>query len=401
VRLAVIGSNKGVTTANAVLTEVFTGLRPNEVLILAEEQSPTPNGLAKALWYLGIKAKLSVTILGGPSTWKENVSKVDTDVLDVTPGRKYMALFSSNYSKSKEVRYVYLKREVEGYRTFGYVPFQEVEVWELREGRKLSYNPPDTEGNLPNQSLLKVDSLRGLYNILTLRGKVDYDYDNHNTNNPDQWREVCSIRAGAKRFRQEDKIQELARQGHYFLADTNVYINLGPRVRELTKGKILASKSVYRELTEKIKTTQKGIDMKFHVGMGTFREIHRAPPVGEGRGGDISLLEETKRLKTELSEPLTLLTSDNMVSQSGKAYGVDALYLNGFEKGEANHGELLYCLAANGEVRVSVDDQEVVKLNMGQVVDRITRVQSLNPKINYGPLLQELENLIGRESVET
>ncbi|WP_162268489.1 hypothetical protein AB1303_00915 [Saccharolobus solfataricus] len=47
--------------------------------------------------------------------WKNKISNEKINVLDITPGRKYMAIIGSNYVQADEVRYAYLKDERKGY----------------------------------------------------------------------------------------------------------------------------------------------------------------------------------------------------------------------------------------------------------------------------------------------
>jgi len=131
--LAVLGSNKLVTTTNVIFTEIFTGIFPDKISILSQDSSNVNfASLKKALKILGIDAEIENKIIGEEfKKWTEFMETYTPDVLDITPGRKIMAL-SSIYSKSKEIIHVYLKEEEKGYGIFGWVPFTELKVYNIR-----------------------------------------------------------------------------------------------------------------------------------------------------------------------------------------------------------------------------------------------------------------------------
>lgn len=86
--LGVLGSDKLVTPTNAVLTEVFTGVRPDKVVVLAEEQPKADvAGLKEVLAVFGLSPEIGVKVLGhGIRAWKEGLREVDMDLADVTRG---------------------------------------------------------------------------------------------------------------------------------------------------------------------------------------------------------------------------------------------------------------------------------------------------------------------------
>jgi len=51
--------------------------------------------------------------------------------------------------------------------------------------------------------------------------------------NPDPYprnidfKELCKLRSGGVRFKEEDRIREYVKKGYFFLADVNAYVNLG------------------------------------------------------------------------------------------------------------------------------------------------------------------------------
>jgi len=218
--LATLGSSKLVTTLDAIMTELFTGIKPDRILILSEEARELD--LTNITKPFGINAETKVLELGvGINSWREKVRDISMDVADITPGRKYMAVAVLNYSQAEEVRYAYLREEDKGYHIFGYVPLQEITVFDVRKGTSIPYEPPKTIPNLPEKVNIGVESLKALVNLYSLLGEVDYDQD---------FEELCKLRSGGVRFKEEEKIREYVKKGYFFLADVNAYVNLGDRL---------------------------------------------------------------------------------------------------------------------------------------------------------------------------
>ena len=88
--LATLGSSRLVTTLDAIMTELFTGIKPDRILILSEEARELD--LTNITKPFGINAETKVLELGvGINSWREKVRDISMDVADITPGRKYMA----------------------------------------------------------------------------------------------------------------------------------------------------------------------------------------------------------------------------------------------------------------------------------------------------------------------
>lgn len=165
-KLAVLGSNKLVTTTNALLSEIFTGLIQDHVTILSEERPEKDYSYMKDLVFLfDVEPAIELRKVGrGIGAWRNEASSLAVDVADVTPGRKYTAIALYVYSKASEVRYFHVEDERSGYRVFGYIPFQQVEVYNLRSGGKIPFDPPEVKGGAELTSLLSLDSLRAFLN---------------------------------------------------------------------------------------------------------------------------------------------------------------------------------------------------------------------------------------------
>jgi hypothetical protein len=389
--LATLGSNKLVTTLDAIMTELFTGIRPDEILILSEEARELD--LTNIMKSFGINAETKVLELGvGINSWREKVKDISIDVADITPGRKYMAIAVLNYSQAKEVRYAYLKEEVKGYHIFGYVPLQEITVFDVRKGTSVSYDPPKTVPNLPKKVEIEVESLKALVNLYSLLGKVDYDED---------FDELCKLRSGGVRFKEEEKIREYVKKGYFFLADVNVYVNLGERLAEITWDRengprLLASRSTYNELLRLTKSTQKGSDPKFFLAMSSYRRIHKQIPVSEfNRGSDVALIEEAKALKKELPAPLAVISGDMGVRRSGMSQGVEVILLHDRMKGQPDVGELLYCGSFYRDIEISVDGVPFAKVLKSDFPDeKKVTVETLKSEYNYAYVLSQLEEIM-------
>ncbi|BCU69806.1 hypothetical protein [Stygiolobus caldivivus] len=397
--LATLGSNKLVTTVDAIMTEIFTGVRPDKVLVLSEE--PRIVELGEVFKAFGLDPQTEVKALGvGVKEWREKLKEIDIDVADITPGRKYMAVSVLNYSNAKEVRYAYLREEGEGYRVFGYVPLKEITVYNVRTGEVVPFEPPKTVNGLPKKAEIGVESLRALYNLYSQLGDVDYD----EIGDEDKDR-MCKFRAGFLKFKEEEEVRKLVSQGYFLLADTNVYITLGERLGRLCWNKelgfrLLASRSTYGELLNYTKTTQKGEDPKFFLGMSAYRHIHRQPPVGQVGGSDVKFIEEAKALKKEIPDPLAVITRDQGVKRSADSQGVKAVLLSETKKGEGDIGQLLFCESFYRDVEIRVNGELFAKVLKSKFPEeRKVEVEVMKAEYNYPYVLSKLEEVLrGKDS---
>jgi len=386
--LATLGSNKLVTTLDSIMTELFTGIKPDKILILSEEARELD--LTNITKSFGINAETKVLELGvGINEWREKVKDIRIDVADITPGRKYMAIAVLNYSRAEEVRYAYLKEEAKGYHIFGYVPLQEVTVFDVRKGTSVPYEPPKTVPNLPRKVEIGVESLKALVNLYSLLGEVEYDGN---------FDKLCELRSGGLRFREEEKVREYVKKGYFFLADVNVYVNLGERLAAITWDRengprLLASRSTYNELLRLTKSTQKGEDPKFFLAMSSYRRIHKQVPVSEfSRGSDVALIEEAKALKRELPAPLAVISGDQGVRRSGASQGVEVILLHDITKGQLDVGEFLFCGSFYRDIVISVDGEPFAKVLKSVSPDeRRVTVETLKSEYNYAYVLSQLE----------
>jgi len=386
--LATLGSNKLVTTLDSIMTELFTGIKPDKILILSEEARELD--LTNITKSFGINAETKVLQLGvGINEWREKVKEISMDVADITPGRKYMAIAVLNYSRAEEVRYAYLREEAKGYHVFGYVPLQEITVFDVRRGTSVPYEPPKTIPNLPRKVEIGVESLKALVNLYSLLGEVDYD---------ENFDELCKLRSGGVRFREEEKVREYVRKGYFFLADVNAYVFLGERLAEITWDRdngprLLPSRSTYNELLRLTKSTQKGEDPKFFLAMSSYRRIHKQIPVSEfNRGSDVALIEEAKALKRELPAPLAVISGNQGVRRSGVSQGVEVILLYDKTKGQLDVGEFLFCGSFYKDIMISVDGEPFAKVLKSEFPDeRKVTVETLKPEYNYAYVLSQLE----------
>ncbi|ARM76831.1 hypothetical protein [Acidianus manzaensis] len=413
--LATLGSDKSVTTIDAIMTEIFTGVKPNEIRIYREESDPRQNfseKLKDTLKLLGIDSKIREIVIGDKiSDWKDKMSNEEIDILDITPGRKYMAIVANNYSKAKEVRYAYLKEERKGYHVFGYVSPLEIKVYNIRDGKEVNYEPPSTlDGD--EISFLNSEGLTSLYNLLSLHGKLnilvgDEDLNLDKPDIRDDYINNCLIRSGFKKYDEEKDVEKYEKQDSFFLADTNTYIKLGNRLGWLTKGKLLASKSVYNELLNKTKNTQKeGKTILFHLGMYSYTLLHRNPPISEfNKSGDIPLIEEAKKIKDNISEQLVLITADRQESYVAGSNKVKSIFLNTLKDGKGDIGELLFCLTyrseytdphdnAKKELSIELNGEETVKILPYQLHEGKSKVVTKNKELNYAKVIEKLYEIV-------
>ncbi|MDT7906379.1 MAG: hypothetical protein RQ863_07255 [Sulfolobales archaeon] len=386
--LATLGSSKLVTTLDAIMTELFTGIKPDRILILSEEARELD--LTNITRPFGINAETKVLELGvGINSWREKVRDISMDVADITPGRKYMAVAVLNYSQAEEVRYAYLREEDKGYHIFGYVPLQEITVFDVRKGTSIPYEPPKTVPNLPKKVDIGVESLKALVNLYSLLGEVDYDQD---------FEELCKLRSGGVRFKEEERIREYVKKGYFFLADVNAYVNLGDRLAKITWDRengprLLASRSTYNELLRLTMSTQRGEDPKFFLAMSSYRRIHKQIPVSQSdRGSDVALIAEAKALKRELPAPLAVITGDQGVRRSGVSQGVEVILLHDKVEGQYDVGEFLFCGSFYRDIVISVDGEPFAKVLKSEFPDeRKVKVVTLKSEYNYAYVLSQLE----------
>jgi len=418
-KLATLGSDKSVTTINSIMTEILTDIKPSEIYVYRETAPKKPlHGLKDVLKMLGISVEIHEKIIGeGVTTWKEKISKEDIDVFDITPGRKYMALASANYSHAREVRYVYLKDESQGYRIFGYAPFEKLKVFRMNDGKEIKINPPPyTLDSLNREAMLDAESLTALYNTLKLHGEVKlrigFDYVE---DLDDEFIKTCKIRSGMLRFKEEEEISKYLKpdSGCVFIADTNVYINLGNRIGKLfyekSKGFMLfPSVSVYKELKYKLEGTQKG-DQKlvlFRLGMNAYNNIHKSfiPEVKKNieeknknnNMGDVALKVEAENLKRNLPYNVIIITGDKGLALS--SHSVKTLLLKELSPSkDYDMGEFLYCLSFSEyyyegkRLRIEVNGKEVAEIVNDN--DYKVKVKTLDPKYNYAKVLESLMEL--------
>jgi len=406
--LGVLGSDKLVTTTNAILTEIFTGIRPiDKIIILSEEKTKRDyTKLKEIVKVIGINSEIEEIELGkGLKSWREKLKNVDIDVADITPGRKYMAYSIIAYSKAKEVRYVYIKEESKGYHIFGYIPFNEMEVVNMRTGEKINFDPPQTIKGLPNDNELSTTATDALINIYSLLGKVTIE--NHyreiqefEISDPkDENEELCLLRSGFLRYKEEDEIKNEAQKGSFFIADTNTYIKIGPRLKFLTYSKIgyrlLASRATYNELQNKTSSTQKDEKLyRFYMGMESYRSSH-TPPISEDRRfGDTNLLEESKRLKSELPDKLVLITADVMLANSARSKGVSTILLRNVNKGKGDIGVYLNCVKYFTQNSIMVEGKKVAEIPKVREYEEKIRVKTIKEELNYPFLLSITENFL-------
>ncbi|NON62273.1 hypothetical protein [Acidianus sp. RZ1] len=417
-KLAVLGSNKLVTTTDAILTEIFAGVRPDEVIILAEEEPKKPfNELKNVLSVVGLNAEIKAKVLGeGVKSWRENIPSVEADVADVTPGRKYMAYAVLAYSKTREIRYAYLKEEQKGYKIFGYVPFDKIKLLEMRSGNEVQLDPPKTKRGLERKVKLSTDSLNALINIYSLLGEVTIRYDQNEMKKKDLSKQnfydlsneeqMCLTRSGFFKFEREKDVMQEAMGDSFFFADTNIYIKIGDRLRDIAYNRasgmrLLSSRAVYNELIEHTKNTQRDNSViMFHLGMSTYRRLHQPPLTSEIRGqGDIPLIFEAKKLKAELPNNLVIITQDKRVSSSSSSQGVKSIYVeNPSPSMNGNIGEFLYCLSFYKNIDIVVKGERMAELHNEVLSDNFTnklsQIKTINDEYNYPKFLSELEKFL-------
>lgn len=412
--LATLGSDKSVTTINAILTEIFTGLNPNKIIIFRED-SPKKDikGMEKVLKYLGINASIEEKVIGeGIKLWREKIRNEEINIFDITPGRKYMALSATYYSRAEEIRYVYLKDEREGYHIFGYVPFEQLKVINVRTGDEISYDPPLTQNVNEAESLLDVDSLRAFINILGLHGKVEIN--GIDLENPDQVEEICLFRSGKYKYEEEKDIVKEAERGSLFLADTNVYIRLGNRLRSLVHTKkygfrLLSSKNTFNELYNHTAQDTQKIDenkVKFILGMLSYRSLHVPPITSQVRSsGDMGLINEALEIKKNVEDNVVLITADKALGLTAQSKGLRTIILSKVRKeiGEGDIGELLFCLSFYNDYLSDIKRTIEILLNGSKIAElhsyyhlqeRRVKVRVVDKRYNYPKILEILSEIL-------
>ncbi|AAK41644.1 PIN domain-containing protein [Saccharolobus solfataricus] len=220
----------------------------------------------------------------------------------------------------------------------------------------------------------------------------------------DELLNICMIRSGFKKFEEEKEIQNT---DGFFIADTSVYIKLGNRLGYLTKDRLLASKSVYNELSERTKLTQMGKEIiVFYLGMYSYRHLHKSPPVSEyNKSGDIPLIEETRKIKENIPEKVTLITADRQLKQRARTLGVNVIFLNTLKSDSGNMSELLLCASnrreymekydyARRDLTITINDKEVIKIESDPTKEGFSRIKTLNKEFNYAKLIEKLYEMI-------
>ncbi len=420
--LGVLASDKLVTTTNAILSEIFTGIKDiNKIIILSEEKSKRDYlGLKDIVRIFGTETEIEEKELGrGLKSWRQNLQDINIDIADITPGRKYMAYSVIAYSKAKEVRYVYLPEEDEGYKIFGYVPFNELQVFNMRSGETVNFDPPKTIKGLPKDNELSPIAVTALINTYKLLGNVTIEnsdgeeipvedpYDlrknvenQHELRKNQDFYEECLLRSGFLRYKEEEEIRK--EEGSFFIADTNAYIKIGPRLKYLTYFKeygyrLLASKSTYNELQNKTNSTQKDEKLyQFYMGMESYRLSH-TPPISEDKKfGDISLIEESKRLKSELPDKLVLITADVMLANSARSKGISTILLKNIVKGKGDIGEFLSCMKyfTDSFISIKINGETVAKIPKVRTYEGKVRIITEKEELNYPYLLSVTENFL-------
>ncbi|QIW24078.1 hypothetical protein EWF20_07930 [Sulfolobus sp. S-194] len=208
--------------------------------------------------------------------------------------------------------------------------------------------------------------------------------------------EACLLRSGFLRFKQEDEIKRWATdKDTKFLADTNVYINLGDRVGWLTKGQLLPSSSTYHELDNMLKTTQKN-DVKLYLanlGMDSYKRIHKWVPSEKGGGSDIKLITEIQTLKYYYPEVI-LITGDTGVYNSAKQK-IRIILLKDKERGKGAIEYLVECLRYFSDIDITLNDQvySVIKREKAYGEEKI-KVVNMKKEYNYPYFISLVEEFL-------
>ncbi|AWR95348.2 hypothetical protein [Acidianus brierleyi] len=386
--LGVLGSNKLVTTTNAIFTEIFTGIFPDKISILSQDSSNvdfTP--LKKALKILGINAEIQNKIVGEEfEKWIEFMEKYSPDILDITPGRKIMAL-SSIYSKSKEIRYVYLKEEEKGYRIFGWVPFSELKVYNIITKAQLNLKPLKTVNG--GRAELDIEGLTSLYNILSLNGKVDIESESD-----EEIEKLCKMRSGILEFDEENVIRDKIAQGDKITFDTNAFIYLGYRLKKYGSN-VIPLRKVYDELEYNSTGSRPDDKTKmFLLGLSSYRFLHNPPPSNVNKGGDEGILSEVKE-KMKENGNIWFVTQDRLESEKAKTRGINTILLKNLRPNpdKIKMGSYIHCLSVFSKVRLSIKDEEVITISDGSPSEGHSMVKSVEG-FNYAEVIKNIQDFV-------
>ncbi|MEM0272882.1 MAG: hypothetical protein QW514_10115 [Thermoprotei archaeon] len=403
-KLGVLGSDKLVTTTNAVMYEVFAGVRPSEIVIFSED--PPSNEfthLSNALSILGLNPKIRFAVLGDNfASWQDVFRKEDVDVLDVTPGRKITALVAASNSRGK-TRYAYLKEEVRGYRVFGHVPLSNIKLVELGGFAEVPMRAQPTLVKGMEEVVLDVEGITATYNLLTLAGRVSIRFGSipypatldellgrQVTLGDDEaeYIKTCFKRAGYLRYDEENLITQ---SPSILTFDTNVYIEVGERVGLARKTYPL--RVVYDELDRlSLNYTRNPStkEAKFLLGMATYTRVHGAPsPSLAKHSGDAGIIEETMERKKHL-ESLTLVTLDAALAQRAAARGINVIHPHTLRKGVGDPGEFLRSAVQYSDVEIYLQEKLVAQLKREDV--NHIRFRTLKDEYNYAELIYHLKN---------
>jgi|SRR5579875_2258918 len=402
-KLGILGSDKLVTTTNALMHELFAGALPDEVVIFAEDPPKTTfDRLSEALLLLGLKPKIKYVVLGEDfSKWGEAFSEVD--IVDVTPGRKITALIAASTTRGK-VRYAYLKEEARGYRVFGYVPLQQIKLIELPEFKEVAMSAKHTVS--AGEATLDKEGLTAMYNLYTLSGQVNIRFGSLPTpatleellqnkvtltQEDQQYLHTCAKRAGYIQYEEE---KEIAQTQDTLTFDTNIYIELGERVLRKAR-KTHPLRSVYDELDRVSLNYNKRPtpdEAKFLLGMADYTLIHGAPPPSLTKhSGDVGIIEEVMERKKHL-ETLTLVTLDQALAQRARVRGIRTIHPHTPRRAQGDVGELLRTLAQYTDIQIYIGNEQVASLKREDT--NTLKVVALRPQHNYAQLVQTLQKFI-------
>jgi hypothetical protein len=395
--LGVLGSNKLVTTTNAIFTEIFTGIVPDKIVILSQDSHNINfTRLKEALRILGVNAEIEQKTVGEEfEQWTKFMENYSPDVLDITPGRKIMAL-SSIYSRAKEIRYIYLRREENGYRIFGWVPFSELKVYNIRTRDSITFRPPKTVNS--GKVTLNIEGLTSLYNILSLNGEIEINTDYKD----EEEDKICKIRSGILKFEEEDQIGEKIKGGDKIALDTNVYIKVGHRLGKY-KNNIIPLRKVYDELESNAAGSRPDDrTKKFLLGLSSYRYIHNnsiPPQSNVKKGGDEGIIEEIKEKSRDIGNKW-FVTEDNLEYEKANLRGINSIHLKTLRKNMENNvmGSYIQCLSIFSKVRISIKGEEVIDVDHGSPSDGTATVTSIEG-FNYAEVISKIQEFLNQQNL--